>query len=87
MLEEQLSYWRTQLGTEQAALDLPTDRPRPAVQTFRGARQKLQLSAGVREQLLRLGREEGATLFMTLLAAWQVLLHRYTGATSVPLGI
>ena len=86
VLEEQLSYWRTQLGTEQAALDLPTDRPRPAVQTFRGARQKFQLPVGVREQLLRLGREEGATLFMTLLAAWQVLLHRYTGAASVPVG-
>jgi amino acid adenylation domain-containing protein len=86
VLEEQLSYWRTQLGAEQAALDLPTDRPRPAVQTFRGARQKFQLHAGVKEQLLKLGREEGATLFMTLLAAWQVLLHRYTGAASVPVG-
>jgi amino acid adenylation domain-containing protein len=86
VLEEQLGYWREQLGGELAVLDLPADRPRPPVQTFRGARQSFAVPASVREKLQGLGREEGATLFMTLLAAFKVLLHRYTGAEAIAVG-
>ncbi len=76
VLEEQLGYWREQLAGAPPVLELPTDRPRPAVQTFRGARLPFALSPELSEALRALGRREGATLFMTLLAAFDVLLSR-----------
>ncbi|MCA1636706.1 MAG: condensation domain-containing protein, partial [Acidobacteria bacterium] len=68
VLEEQLSYWKRQLAGAPPVLELPADRPRPAVQSFRGATENVRLSKEVSEELKRLSRREGATLFMTLLA-------------------
>ncbi|HEV3468925.1 MAG TPA: amino acid adenylation domain-containing protein [Pyrinomonadaceae bacterium] len=87
VLESQLSYWKRQLGEHPApALELPADRPRPAVQTFRGERLYTTFPPPLLEGLKALGRREGATLFMTLLAAFQALLHRYTGRDDVTVG-
>jgi hypothetical protein len=85
VLEEQLGYWRRRLA-ELPALELPTDHPRPAVQTHRGARQELVLPESLTEALNQLGRREGATLFMVLLGAFQVLLSRYSGQEDVAVG-
>ena len=82
---KQLDYWTGQLaGLE--ALELPVDRPRPAVQSQRGATEAFEIPATLTEALYRLSRREGVTLFMTLLAAWDVLLARYTGRTDVAVG-
>ncbi len=86
VLEKQLSYWKEQLGDSPPMLELPTDYPRPAVQTSRGATETLALPEELSESLKALGREEGATLFMTLLAAFQTLLYRYTGQPDVSVG-
>ncbi|MFP2933494.1 condensation domain-containing protein, partial [Pyxidicoccus sp. 3LG] len=86
VLEEQLGYWRQQLSGAAPTLELPTDRPRPAVQSARGAYQPVLLPATLTERLLALCRREGATPFMTLLAAWQVLLARYSGQGDVSVG-
>src|ERR1035437_591159 len=71
VLQSQLAYWKQLLGGRLPVLDLPTDRPRPAVQTFRGHRQTLRLSPSLVESLNALGRSEDATLSMTLLAAFK----------------
>ncbi len=84
-LERQISYWKKQLEGI-SPLQLPTDRPRPPVQTHRGARQSLVLSQELTEQLKTLSRQEGATLYMTLLAAFQTLLHRYSGQDDIAVG-
>jgi non-ribosomal peptide synthetase component F len=68
------------------SLQLPTDRPRPAVQSPRGSRQLFQLSAELTESLQALSRRQGATLFMTLLGAFQTLLSRYSGQQQVCVG-
>ena len=86
MLESQLSYWRNNLGGAPASLDLPTDRPRPARQSFRGGKCNLMLPKALTDQLAALGRKEGATLFMTLLAAFNVLLSRYSGQDDIVVG-
>ena len=85
VLENALSYWRKQLHNL-STLQLPTDRPRPAVQSFHGANQSLVLSKDLTEQLKALSRRERCTLFMTLLAAFQTLLHRYTGQADIAVG-
>ncbi|OIN46673.1 non-ribosomal peptide synthetase [Pseudomonas azotoformans] len=85
--ERQLAYWRDLLGGDQPVLELPLDRPRPAVQSYRGASLDLslngQLAAGVRA----LAQREGATSFMVLLASFQVLLHRYSGQRDIRVGV
>jgi natural product biosynthesis luciferase-like monooxygenase protein/amino acid adenylation domain-containing protein len=85
-LERQLGYWRRCLEGAPAALELPTDRPRPPVQTFRGARRGLRLAPGLSAAVAALGRREGATLFMTLVAASAVLLSRWARQPDVVLG-
>ncbi|HST61162.1 MAG TPA: condensation domain-containing protein, partial [Longimicrobium sp.] len=85
-LDRQLSYWRERLAGAPELLDLPTDRPRPAVRTHGGASAWTQISGGVLERLQRLGRSEGTTLYMTLLSAFQVLLSRYSGSEDVVVG-
>ncbi len=85
-LETLLAYWKEQLGNGLPLLELPTDRPRPAVQTFRGAHYSMMVSQAILESLKALSRQEGATLFMTLLAAFQVLLYRYTGQKDIVVG-
>ena len=85
-LQTQLNYWTQQLGGELPVLELPSDRPRPAVQTFNGAREWLVLPEQLTESLLGLGQREGVTLFITLLAIFKVLLSRYTGEDDVIVG-
>ncbi len=85
-LDRQLSYWKKQLEGVPAVLNLPTDRPRPAVQSHRGARQSITLSKELSEKLKGLSRTQGVTLFMTLLAAFQTLLYRYTGQEDIVVG-
>ncbi len=86
VLAEQLAWWTEQLTGLPPGLDLPTDRPRPPVQTFGGARIPLVVEPAVAEGLRRRAREEGATLYMLLLAAMDVLLYRHTGQTSFAVG-
>ncbi len=86
ILEEQLSYWRQQMAGAPPVLELPTDRPRPAVQRFRGAKQSFVLSADTSQALKSLSRQEGVTLFMMLLAGFQILLHRYTDQPDIVTG-
>src|SRR5262249_50302946 len=76
--EEQLSYWKQKLAGAPTVLELPTDRPRPAIQSYQGARQSRLLPHSLHAALQRFSRDEGVTLFMTLLAAFQTLLYRYT---------
>ena len=86
VLERHVCYWKEHLAAAPALLELPTDRPRPTVQTFRGARKETLLSSELTEGIKVLGRQEGATLFMTLLAAFQVLLSRYSGQDQIVVG-
>ena len=84
-LESQLSFWKKQLNNI-TTLNLPTDRPRQALQARRGARRYFAFSDEISSELKKLGRQHGATLFMTLLAAFQTLLHRYSGQTDIVVG-
>jgi amino acid adenylation domain-containing protein len=86
VLGRQLAYWRQRLAGAPPALELPTDFPRPPVQTYRGAHQKFHLPPQLAERLRELSRREGATLFMTLLGAFQVLLSRYSGQHDIVVG-
>ncbi|HEY3580096.1 MAG TPA: amino acid adenylation domain-containing protein, partial [Pyrinomonadaceae bacterium] len=80
------SYWQKQLGGTLPVLNLPADHPRPAVQTYRGSSYDFALDVGLTRQLKALGKNHDATLYMTLLAAFQVLLHRYTGQDDILVG-
>lgn len=85
VLESQLSYWRHELS-DLRMLELPVDHPRPAVQTFRGAKHVRVVPATISESLKALGHSEDATLFMVLLAAFGSLLSRYSGQADVSVG-
>lgn len=84
-LQSQLAYWRQQLE-DIPLLNLPSDRPRPAVQTYQGKAQRLQLSKTLSEALEALSQQEGVTLFMTLLTAFKTLLYRYTQQEDIVVG-
>ncbi|HEX2081440.1 MAG TPA: amino acid adenylation domain-containing protein, partial [Longimicrobium sp.] len=86
VLDAQLAYWKTALAGAPALLELPADRPRPAAQTYRGARERFELPAALLERLEALARAEGATLYMVLLGAFQALLARTTGSDDVVVG-
>ncbi|WP_394829367.1 amino acid adenylation domain-containing protein [Pendulispora albinea] len=86
VLERQLGYWRKQLEGAPPFLELPTDRPRPAVRSARGAVQPIAWSKSLASELAAMSRRENVTLFTTLLAAFQVLLSRYTGQTDIVVG-
>ncbi|WP_143076270.1 non-ribosomal peptide synthetase, partial [Stigmatella erecta] len=86
VLEAQRSYWKQTLAGAPQALELPTDRPRPQVQTFHGAQVRVQLPLALSQEVRALSHREGATLFMTLLAAFQALLARYSGQTDIVVG-
>jgi amino acid adenylation domain-containing protein len=85
-LETQFAYWKRQLNDVSAKLGLPTDRPHPAIQTFRGARCSRVFPKKLREALKALSKQQGITLFVTLLAAFQTLLYRYTGQEDIVVG-
>ncbi|MDZ7949845.1 non-ribosomal peptide synthetase [Nostoc sp. DedQUE09] len=85
-LQSQLSYWVQQLQGAPRVLELPTDHPRPPVQTFRGATYSFELSNELSVALNKLSQQQGTTLFMTLLAAFQTLLWRYTSSEDIVVG-
>ncbi|MBV9791051.1 MAG: amino acid adenylation domain-containing protein, partial [Chloroflexi bacterium] len=87
VLERQIGYWREQLAGAPALLELPTDFPRPAAQSFRGAMVQGTLPSELAEALRELSRAEGTTLFMTLLAGYQALLARYSGQSDILVGV
>ena len=82
----QRAYWQAKLGTPPAVLEIPSDRPRPAVQTFRGAARVVDLPGGLADSLRALSRREGCTLFMTMLAAFATMLHRYARSEDFCIG-
>jgi amino acid adenylation domain-containing protein len=86
VLDRQLAYWKERLAGAPEVLELPLDHPRPPVPSFRGDSVPIQLPAELLERLRMLGRSEGATLFMVLLAGFQVLLSRYGGTDDVVVG-
>ncbi len=86
VLEEQLAYWKRNLTGMPTILALPTDRPRPPVQTYRGATFSFFLPLALGEHLKALCQREEATLFMGLLAAWQTLLYRYSSQENFAVG-
>ncbi|HEU0301681.1 MAG TPA: amino acid adenylation domain-containing protein, partial [Longimicrobium sp.] len=85
-LEAQLAWWRERLAGAPPLLELPWDRPRPAAQSFRGARERVELPAELVEAVRVAARGEGATLFMGLMAAWQALLARWSGQDDLVVG-
>jgi glyine---[glycyl-carrier protein] ligase len=85
-LERQLAYWRRQLGGELPVLELPTDKPRPAMQTYRGAEHSQIIPATLSDSLTALSLKQSCTLFMTLLAAFKTLLYYLTGQTDICVG-
>ncbi|MHC5714684.1 MAG: amino acid adenylation domain-containing protein [Nostoc sp.] len=86
ILSGQINYWKTQLVGTNTVLELPTDRPRPPVQTYQGAVQSLMLPQTLSASLKELSHQQGVTLFMTLLAAFGTILHRYTGQEDILIG-
>jgi non-ribosomal peptide synthetase component F len=86
VLDQQMRYWREQLAGELPVLELPADHPRPPVRTRRGASATIVFPKDLTDALKELSRREGVTLFMTLLAAFQTLLYRYTGQQDIILG-
>ena len=85
ILDEQLAYWREQLQ-DTAVVDLPTDYPRPAVQTFAGARHYFNIAPDIADQFHQLTQAENTTLFMGLLGAFNILLHIYSRQTDITVG-
>jgi amino acid adenylation domain-containing protein len=85
-LDRQLSYWKQQLAGSLPVLELPTDRPRPLVSTFQGSKYSFIIPQSVTGALAALSVRSGVTLFMTLLAAFQTLLYRYTGQSDICVG-
>ena len=86
-LDQQLEYWRSQLAGAPQVLDLPTDRPRPSMESHRGAIFSFAISHEVSQGLAAISRREGITLYMLLLAAFDVLLWRYTGQEDLLVGV
>jgi aspartate racemase len=86
VLERQIAYWREKLGGDLPVLELPADRTRPPVQTHTGLTEFMTIPPPLYAALTQLGREEGVTLFMTLLSAFNVLLSRYSGQEDLLVG-
>ncbi|MFJ7313617.1 non-ribosomal peptide synthase/polyketide synthase [Pseudomonas sp. NPDC098747] len=85
--QRQLDYWLAQLGDEHPVLELPVDRPRPVLPSYRGRRHEQVVEAALVEQLRGVARQHGVTLFMLLLGTFNVLLHRYTGQNDLRVGV
>jgi amino acid adenylation domain-containing protein len=86
VLQSQLAYWQQKLAGMPALLEVPADRPRPAVQSFRGETQVFTLEQDISEALVSLSQQQGVTLFMLLLTAFKVLLYRYTNQSDIVVG-
>ena len=86
VLQNQLNYWCSQLDGAPQLLQLPTDGPRPTVQTYRGGTETFSLNSDLSQKLQTLSRESGTTLFMTLEAAFATLLYRYSGQSDILIG-
>ncbi len=86
VLDKQLNYWKRQLAGAPSVLELPTDYPRPPVQTYNGASEPLALPQSLSDGLKRFCRQQGVTTYMTLLAAFQTLLYRYSGQEDIIVG-
>jgi hypothetical protein len=86
LLEQQLQYWREQLAAAPQELGLPTDHARPAVQSYRGATAQFEMEAELVRELKEWSSEQGVTLFMSLLAGFQLLLWRYSGEQEIVVG-
>lgn len=86
VLNRQLSYWKKQLSSPLPVLELPIDYPRPAIQSFVGGKESLMLSKPVSDQINSFCQQQEVTLFMTLLAAFQILLYRHTGQEDILVG-
>ena len=84
--KQQLNYWKQQLAGAPPLLELPTDKPRPPVQTFCGATQEFQIDPNLSKQIKTFSQQSGATLFHTLLAAFVVLMFRYSGQDDICIG-
>ncbi|MCP3145381.1 condensation domain-containing protein, partial [Pyxidicoccus xibeiensis] len=87
VLKQELGWWRQQLAGAPAALELPTDRPRPALQTYRGRTLSIPLPRELSDAVKTLAQREGATPFMVVLATWQLLLSRYSGQDDISVGM
>ncbi len=86
VIAAEIAYWRQQLAGAPSLLELPTDRPRPVVPTYRGFVQPFALSSSLTDHLRALCRQEGVTLYMLLLAAFNTLLYRYSGQEDILIG-
>ncbi len=86
ILEQHLSYWKQQIGVRPPVLELPTDFPRPALQTFNGRQFDFDIDEALLSRLNRFSMQNGVTLFMTLMTAWQILLHRYSRQETILVG-
>jgi amino acid adenylation domain-containing protein len=86
VLEQQLNYWREKLSDAHELSELPTDYPRPAVMSYRGVHLRSTIPVELTERLKRLSREQGVTLYMTMLTVFNVLLYRYSGQEDILVG-
>ena len=86
ILQKQLKYWQQQLAAKPPLLELPTDKPRPAIQSFAGATHEFKIDGDLTQQLRNLSQKLGVTSFHTLLTAFVVLLYRYTGQNDISVG-
>src|SRR4030088_3388719 len=86
VVQPQLAYWTSRLAQAPTGVEMPTDRPRPAAQSFRGAAHSFAIPSELRAALLGVAREQGATLFMVLLAAFKILLKRWSGQDDLVVG-
>ena len=86
LMVQQLAFWQRELAGAPVLLELPLDRPRPAVQTYRGTRRKFRMEPSQLADVKAFSRAHDATLYMSLLAAWQVLLHRHSGLDDIVVG-
>ncbi|MEY8240025.1 MAG: amino acid adenylation domain-containing protein [Cycloclasticus sp.] len=87
VLEQQLTYWRAQLGEQHPVLELPSDYPRPAQQSFVGGRFEFEIPTALTGQLTTFCRQHGFTLFQVLLGGFQILLARYSGQNDIRVGV
>jgi hypothetical protein len=86
VLQSQTRYWQEQLSGAPGLLELPTDRPRPAIQSYAGGRVQLEVSGELTGRLRQLSQRHGTTLFMTLLTGWAIVLSRLSGQSEVVIG-